>query len=73
MNRNDKPTIVSLETHRRQRVAASKAKAVQAKKARAAAAAARSERAVNWRRVPLALLAFAALLVAGWLVKRLMG
>ena len=68
MKRNDEPTIVSLETHRRQRVAESRKKA--AKPARPKGAS--GERAINWRKVPLALAAMAALMAVSWLIGRVL-
>jgi hypothetical protein len=78
MKRDPDPAVVSLETHRRRRVAESraqtKAKAQQARKAHAIrAGAVPGEKAVNWKRAPLALVAFALLLAAGWLVRLVTG
>lgn len=70
MKRNDDPAIVSLETHRRRRVAETRAKAVQARKARTVGV--QGEKAINWRRVPLALGAIVLLLAASWLVGKLL-
>jgi hypothetical protein len=66
------PTIVSLETHRRRRVAETREKSVRARKARAAAAV-RGERAINWRRAPIALAVLALLLLLSWLIGRVAG
>lgn len=65
------PTIVSLESHRRRKVAESREKAAKARKSRAAAHA--GEPAVNWRRAPLAIGVFLALMAVMWLVGRLLG
>jgi len=78
MKRDPDPAVVSLETHRRRRVAESraqsKAQAVKAKNARAIrAGAVPGERAINWRRAPLALVAFALFLAAGWLIRLVTG
>jgi hypothetical protein len=78
MKSDPDPAVVSLETHRRRRVAETKAqakaKAAQAKNARAIRSGAiPGEKAVNWRRAPLALGAIALLLAAGWLVRLVTG
>jgi hypothetical protein len=65
------PTIVSLESHRRRKVAEVRDKAVKARKTRAFAAS--GERAINWRRAPLAIAAFLAFMAVSWIVGRLLG
>jgi hypothetical protein len=52
-------------------VAETRAKSVKARKAKPYGAP--GQRAINWRRVPLAVAALVLLLAAGWLVRRLMG
>lgn len=71
MKPEGEPTIVSLETHRRRRVAEIRAKAARAPKATPTAA--RGERAINWRRAPLALVALALFLLLSWLVGKIAG
>jgi hypothetical protein len=61
MNRNDEPTIVSLESHRRKRLADSRKRAGKARPP--------GERAINWRRVPLFLAAAALLMLFSWLMR----
>jgi hypothetical protein len=68
MTPDEKPTIVSLETHRRRRLAESRRNAVQARKAHGAV----REKAVNWRKVPKALLALALLLIVTLLIQRVL-
>jgi hypothetical protein len=68
---DDKPMIVSLETHRRRRVEETRKAKAAARKMRKTGV--QGERAINWRRAPLALLALAFLMLAMWLVGRLTG
>ncbi|OYX35266.1 MAG: hypothetical protein B7Y99_03895 [Caulobacterales bacterium 32-69-10] len=72
------PAVVSLESHRRRRAAESRAqsqaKAAKAKTARTIrAGAVPGERAINWRRAPIALVALALFLAAGWLIRLVTG
>lgn len=63
-----RPTIVSLESHRRRRIAETREKAVQVRKARRAS----GERAINWRRVPLAIVVVIGFLAVSWALGRLL-
>ena len=65
------PPIVSLESHRRRKVAESREQAAKARKAGASAYS--GERAINWRRAPLAIAAFLAFMAVSWLIGRLLG
>jgi hypothetical protein len=74
----NRPDIVSLEGHRRRRAEESRAQAkAQAARAKAAkayrAGVVPGEKAINWRKAPLALAAMALLFAAMWLVGRMMG
>ena len=61
MKRNDDPRIVSLESHRRKKLADSRK--------RAAASRPTHERAINWRRAPIFIGAVALFLVLSWLLR----
>jgi len=69
MKPEPKPTIVSLEQHRRQREAAERKK----KEASVAAAKARrtSQKAINWDRAPKFLAVVVLFFAAMWLIRQL--
>jgi hypothetical protein len=60
--RREAGSVISLESHRRQRMAESRRKAAKAK------AGPSHERAINWRRAPLFLAAVALFMLFSWLV-----
>lgn len=78
MKRADDTPIVSLEGHRRRKAeesrAQAKAQAVKAKAVKAyRAGVVPGEKAINWKKAPLALVAVAALFAAMWLIGRMLG
>lgn len=58
MKPDDHPTIVSLESHRRKRLADSRKRPARPP----------HERAINWRKAPLVIAVFAAFMVISWLL-----
>jgi hypothetical protein len=68
MTPDEKPTIVSLDSHRRKRQDDNRKRQAEARKQ--AKARSSHERAINWRRVPLVLAVAAAFLVLSWLMRQ---